>query len=158
MQDSTGSDTTLSQLGNSLGDAWNNSPEATEMANDMMGMLLGMGMGIMIFALAIVLFMIICMWKVFTKAGKPGWAILIPIYNFIILLQIAGKPWWWFFLMLIPLVNLIIIIIVYIEIAKAFGYGAGFAIGMLLLRIIVWPILAFGSSKYTDPAVKAAGA
>ena len=158
MQDSTGSDTTLSQLGNSLGDAWNNSPEATEMANDMMGMLLGMGMGIMIFALAIVLFMIICMWKVFTKAGKPGWAILVPIYNFIVLLQIAGKPWWWFFLMLIPLVNLIIIIIVYIEIAKAFGYGAGFAIGMLLLGIIFWPILAFGSSKYTDPAVKAAGA
>ena len=158
MQDST----TVSTAMDSLDMAFQNLEAALNNYNDvssgLMGGLMAMGMGIMIFFLAIVLFMIICMWKVFTKAGKPGWAILVPIYNFIVLLQIAGKPWWWFFLMLIPLVNLIIIIIVYIEIAKAFGYGAGFAIGMLLLGIIFWPILAFGSSKYTDPAVKAAGA
>ena len=152
MQDTTASDTTLSSFGNALGEAWNNSGEANDLANGLMAM----GMGMMIFALAILLFMIICMWKVFTKAGKPGWAILVPIYNIIVLLEIAGKPWWWFLLMLIPLVNIILLIIVYIEIAKAFGYGAGFAIGLLLVGIIFWPILAFGSSKYTAPAAKAA--
>ncbi|MEW6468288.1 MAG: DUF5684 domain-containing protein [Bacteroidota bacterium] len=111
-------------------------------------------MGFLIFALALALFMIICMWKVYTKAGKPGWACIVPIYNIIVLLEICGKPWWWFFLMLIPIVNFIILIIIYIELAKSFGQGAGFAIGLLLLGIIFWPILAFGSSKYVGPGGK----
>jgi hypothetical protein len=87
-------------------------------------------------------------WKVFSKAGKPGWAAIVPIYNIIIMLEIAGKPIWWILLCLIPVVNLIIIIIVMVEIAKAFGHGVGFAIGMILLGFIFVPILGFGSSQY----------
>src|SRR5437867_1608365 len=67
------------------------------------------------------------MWKVFTKAGKPGWAALIPIYNFIVLLQIAGKPVWWILLFLIPVVNIIVLILVWVGVAQAFGKGTGYA-------------------------------
>jgi len=87
-------------------------------------------------------------WKTFTKAGQPGWAILIPIYNFLILLKIAGKPWWWVVLLLIPVVNLIILILLYIEIAKRFGKSVLFAFGLLFLGIIFFPILGFGKAEY----------
>jgi hypothetical protein len=109
----------------------------------------GMSAGIIIVYLAIAILMIAAMWKIFTKAGKPGWAAIIPIYNTIVLLEIIGKPIWWFFLMLIPFVNLIILIIVNIELAKKFGQSAGFAVGLILLPIIFYPILGFGSYRYT---------
>jgi hypothetical protein len=108
-----------------------------------------MGMGMMLVWCVVVLILIISMWKIFTKAGKPGWAAIVPIYNLIVMLEIACKPIWWFILMLIPLVNIIVIIIVLIEIAKRFGKGVGFAIGMLILPFIFYPMLAFGDSKYT---------
>jgi hypothetical protein len=108
-----------------------------------------MGMGMMLVWCVVVLILIISMWKIFTKAGKPGWAAIVPIYNLIVMLEIACKPIWWFILMLIPLVNIIVIIIVLIEIAKRFGKGVGFAIGMLILPFIFYPLLAFGDSNYT---------
>ena len=61
--------------------------------------------------LAIVVFMIASVWKVFTKAGKPGWAVLIPIYNFIVLIEIVGKPTWWVILLFVPFVNYVILIL-----------------------------------------------
>ncbi len=88
------------------------------------------------------------MWKVFTKAGKPGWAAIIPIYNIIVLLQIAGKPAWWFLLFCIPVVNIVIAVIVMINVAKAFGKGTGFALGLLFLSPIFIPMLGFGSAQY----------
>ena len=88
------------------------------------------------------------MWKVFTKAGKPGWAAIIPIYNTIVLLQIAGKPVWWFLLFFIPIVNIVIAVMVMIAIAKAFGKGTGFALGLLFLSPIFIPILGFSDAKY----------
>ncbi|HEY4284013.1 MAG TPA: DUF5684 domain-containing protein [Chthoniobacterales bacterium] len=97
---------------------------------------------------AVMLLMIAAMWKVFTKAGQPGWAILIPIYNMYVLCKIAGRPGWWLILMFIPFVNFIIFIILAIDIAKAFGKGAGFGIGLLLLPFIFYPILGFGSATY----------
>ena len=109
----------------------------------------GMGVGMMLVWCAVVLILVISMWKIFTKAGKPGWAAIVPIYNIIVMLEIACKPIWWFILMLIPLVNIIVIIIVLIEMAKRFGKGVGFAIGMLILPFIFYPMLAFGDSKYT---------
>jgi hypothetical protein len=109
----------------------------------------GMGVGMMLVWCAVVLILIISMWKIFTKAGKPGWAAIVPIYNMIVMLEIACKPIWWFILLLIPLVNIIVIIIVLIELAKRFGKGVGFAIGMLILPFIFYPMLAFGDSKYT---------
>jgi len=106
------------------------------------------GTAFMIIALAVGLLLIVSMWKIFTKAGEPGWASIVPIYNMIILLKIVGKPAWWVLLMFIPFVNLVIFIIVYIELAKVFGKGAGFGIGLLVLPFIFFPILAFGSARY----------
>ena len=96
--------------------------------------------------------MIVSMWKVFSKAGQPGWAAIIPIYNIYIMCKIAGRPGWWVLLMLIPLVNFIIAIILLIDIAKSFGKGVGFALGLIFLGLIFWPILAFGSAQYQGGA------
>lgn len=97
---------------------------------------------------AFIILIVAAMWKVFTKAGKPGWAAIVPIYNVIVMLEIAGKPTWWILLFLVPLANLIVMIITIVEIAKRFGKGGGFAVGLILLGFIFWPILGFGSAKY----------
>lgn len=98
--------------------------------------------------IAVLILMIAAFWKVFTKAGKPGWASIIPIYNLIVLLEIAGKPLWWIILLLIPIVNIVIAILVYISLAEKFGKGAGFGIGLIFLPFIFFPILAFGDAQY----------
>lgn len=108
----------------------------------------GVGLVFMLVFLAFFLFMIVTMWKIFTKAGQPGWAILIPIYNIIVMLKIAGKEWWWLFLFIIPLVNFVVGILVVIAFAKNFGKGPGFAVGLLFLGFIFYPILAFGDAVY----------
>ena len=97
---------------------------------------------------AIIILLIAAIWKVFSKAGQPGWAAIIPIYNIYVMCKVAGRPGWWLLLMLIPFVNLIIAIILSVDIAKRFGKGIGFAIGMILLPFIFWPILGFGSAQY----------
>jgi hypothetical protein len=101
---------------------------------------------------AVVILLIAAMWKVFSKAGQPGWAAIIPIYNFYIMCKVAGRPGWWVILMFIPLVNFIILIILMIDIAKSFGKGVGFGLGLAFLGIIFWPILGFGSAQYQGPA------
>ena len=102
--------------------------------------------------LAVIVLMIASMWKIFDKAGQPGWAALIPIYNVIVLLQIVGRPVWWFILMLIPFVGFIIVIMVVVDLAKSFGQSVGFAIGLLFLGFIFAPVLAFGDASYRGPA------
>ena len=96
--------------------------------------------------------MIIAYWKVFTKAGEAGWQSIIPIWNVIVILKIAGRPWWWLLLMLIPLVQIVVLFVVYLDIAKSFGHGIGFALGLFFLAPIFWLILGFGSSRYVGPA------
>lgn len=91
-------------------------------------------------------------WVVFTKAGKPGWAALVPIYNLWVMLEIVGRPWWFLLLMLIPLVNFIVAIILGIDMAKSFGKGTGFGVGLALLGFIFYPILAFGDATYQGPS------
>jgi uncharacterized membrane protein YhaH (DUF805 family) len=110
----------------------------------------GAGIGIVagIVYLAILILMIAAMWKVFEKAGEPGWAALVPIYNLIVLLKIAGKPAWWFILMLIPFVNVIVFFIVSIAVAERFGKGIGFGIGLAILPFVFYPLLAWGESHY----------
>jgi hypothetical protein len=98
--------------------------------------------------LVVGILIIAAVWKVFSKAGQPGWAAIIPIYNLYILCKIAGRPGWWVLLMFIPFVNFIIAIILCIDVAKAFGKGAGFGLGLAFLGIIFWPILGFGSATY----------
>ena len=102
--------------------------------------------------LAVVLVVIVSIWKVFTKAGQPGWAAIIPFYNIYVMLQIAGKPGWWLILFFIPLVNLIIQFLVFLGIAERFGKGTGFALGLMFLGIIFFPILAFGDATYQGEA------
>ncbi|MCC6586191.1 MAG: signal peptidase I [Bryobacterales bacterium] len=101
--------------------------------------------------LAVALVVVASMWKVFTKAGKPGWAVIVPIYNIVVLLEITGKPIWWIILLFIPIVNFVIAILVYVSLAKCFGKGAGFAVGLLLLGFIFFPILGFGDARYLGP-------
>ncbi|MCF8299316.1 MAG: DUF5684 domain-containing protein, partial [Saprospiraceae bacterium] len=96
----------------------------------------------MIFPFLIAALMIISYWIVFNKAGQPGWAILIPIYNIIVMLNVAKKPWWWIFLFLIPIVNIIFGIMMLNGISKNFGKSEGFTVGLIFLSVIFWPILA----------------
>jgi Family of unknown function (DUF5684) len=112
----------------------------------------GGGIAGTIIPLAIIVFVIVALWKVYAKANKPGWAAIIPIYNIIVLLEIVGRPLWWIILMLIPFVNIVIMIIVAIDLAKSFGKGTGFGIGLALLGIVFYPILAFGDAQYQGPA------
>ena len=96
----------------------------------------------------VIILLITAIWKVFSKAGQPGWAAIIPIYNFYVMCKVAGRPGWWLLLCLIPFLNFIILIILNFDIAKRFGKGGGFAVGMILLPFIFWPILGFGSATY----------
>ena len=96
---------------------------------------------------AVFIIMIAGSWKVFDKAGQPGWAILIPIYNLYVTLKVAGRPGWWLILFIIPLVNLIFIIIPF-DIAGKFGKGIGYGFGLLFLPFIFYPILGFGNARY----------
>lgn len=102
----------------------------------------------------LIIFVIIVagMWKIFEKAGKPGWAAIIPIYNVIVLLEVVGKPVWWIILMFIPFVNLIIIILVYHQLSLSFGQGIGMTILLILFPFVAFPVLGFGSAKYSGAA------
>jgi len=91
----------------------------------------------------------VSMWKIFVKAGKPGWAALIPIYNLYMFLVIAGRPGWWLILYIVPIVNIIITFMVAVSLAKMFGRSTMFGIVMLgIFNFIGYPILGFGKSQY----------
>ncbi len=105
-----------------------------------------------LFLMAVIAVMIASVWKVFTKAGKPGWVAIVPIYNAVVLLEVAGRPLWWVVLLFIPVVSLVIWIIVAIDLAKSFGKTTGFALGLVFLGFIFFPILGFGPARYLGPA------
>ncbi|MFW5837680.1 MAG: DUF5684 domain-containing protein [Desulfovibrionaceae bacterium] len=102
----------------------------------------------MLIYLAVFVLLIALWWKIFTKAGKPGWGAIIPIYNVYLMIKVAGRPGWWLLLLLIPLLNIVIALVLYNDISKKFGKGFLFALGLLFLNIIFAPILAFGSAQY----------
>ncbi len=93
-------------------------------------------------------FLVYVQWRVFVKASKPGWAVLVPIYSTIVLLEIVNKPGWWFFLFLIPIVNIYFLVVAINRLSKSFGKGAGFTVGLILLPMIFYAILAFDDSEY----------
>jgi hypothetical protein len=101
-----------------------------------------------IIPLAIVVLMIASIWKIFTKAGQPGWAAIIPIYNIIVLLKIVNKPIWWIVLFLIPIVNIVVMIMVINALSKAFGKSVGYTIGLIFLGIVFYPMLAFSDAQF----------
>lgn len=104
------------------------------------------------FLVALIVFIIAAEWKVYEKAGQPGWAVLIPFYNFYVLLKIVGKPGWWLLLLFVPIVNIVIGIYVVHLLSKSFGHDLGFTLGLIFLSIIFYPILGFGDSEYLGPA------
>jgi hypothetical protein len=116
---------------------------------------LGAGIGILgwLLYMAVIVFYIFCMWKVYAKAGKPGWAAIVPIYNVLVQLEIVGRPWWYLLLLLVPVVDIVIGIMILFDLAKVFGKGTGFGFGLLFLSFIFIPILAFGDAKYQAPVV-----
>ncbi|MCL2332783.1 MAG: DUF5684 domain-containing protein [Actinomycetia bacterium] len=105
-----------------------------------------------IIGLAIAVLMIIACWKIFTKAGKPGWTAIIPVLNVLQLLDLAGKPWWWIILLCIPIVNIVVLFLVNLEVAKAFGKSTVFGILLTILAPICYLILGFGPAQYQRPA------
>jgi hypothetical protein len=113
----------------------------------------GFGLGIAAFFIILIGFIFVVGWKIYVKANQPGWAWIVPIYNYIVLLEISRRPLWWILPLMIPLVNLIIMLIICLDVSKAFGKGAGFGVGLFFLPFIFGPILAFGDAKYllTEP-------
>ena len=104
--------------------------------------------------LAIMAVVIAACWKVFIKAGHPGWAAIVPIYNIIVLLQIANKPIWWIVGLFIPIVNIAVTAMVGLAVAERFGRGPGFGIGLAFLPFIFYPILGFGDASYRGATVR----
>jgi hypothetical protein len=112
-----------------------------------------MGVFPMILIILFALVVIAGMWKAFEKAGEPGWGAIIPIYNLYLMLKIGGKPWWWLLLMIFPLINLVVAILMGIGIARNFGRGVLFGLGLTFLGFICWPILGFGDDQYEPVTV-----
>ena len=109
-------------------------------------------MGIYMVVICIVaVFAIVCMWKIFSKAGQPGWASLIPFYNNYVLFEIAWGNGLLFLLLFVPVANFVVMIILWVKLSQSFGYSAAFAIGLLFLPVIFLPILAFGNNRYIVP-------
>ncbi|MEQ9207771.1 MAG: DUF5684 domain-containing protein [Phycisphaerales bacterium] len=115
------------------------------------GGMIGLGIFLILY-LAIIVIVLAGFWKMFTKAGQPGWAAIVPIYNAYIMCKIAGRPGWWVILLLIPYLNFIFWIILMVDLAKSFAKGIGFAVGMILLSFIFIPILGFGDAEYQGPS------
>ncbi len=144
----------------------------TTVDEDAAGGLLGLavfGGFFMIIWLAVLAVMVVSYWKIFTKAGREGWISIIPFYNTWTLAEIVGKPGWWGLLpllMIVPLINIIawipvvvVFVLIAIELAKVFGKDSAFAILLILLPVVGFPILAFSDAKYKAPAgVKSGGA
>jgi hypothetical protein len=109
---------------------------------------LGGSLALDFFLLVLGLVAVAGMWKVFEKAGEPGWAAIVPIYNVVVLLKICGRPLWWIILFFVPFVSFIMWFVICFDVAKRFGKGAGFAIGLAILPFIFFPMLAWGDAKY----------
>lgn len=112
--------------------------------------MMGLFAGMMIFSLILSLIYLISYIKIFKKAGKPGWACIVPIYSNIVMLEIAKLPLWYIILFFIPIANIYVLFKINIEMAKKFGKSSGFGVGMTLLPIIFIPLLAFSDSIYED--------
>jgi hypothetical protein len=93
-------------------------------------------------------------WRIYAKAGRPGWAALVPVYNALVLTRIVGRPAWWIVLLLVPVVNLIAALVLSIDLARSFGRGTAYGIGLGLLGFLFGPMLAFGDAEYRGPSVR----
>lgn len=112
---------------------------------------------LLIIALHVNMISYVALWFIFKKAGEPGWAAIIPVYNILIAIKIAGKPWWYILLLLIPIVNILIGIMILNGISKNFGKGGWFTVGLFFLKVIFLAILGFGAAQYTGNKEKFQG-
>jgi len=117
----------------------------------------GVGLVTMAICAAVVVVLVAANWKVYSKADKPGWACIIPIYNIVMMLEIVGRPTWWVILALFPCTAPIVLIIIMLDLAKSFGKDNMFAAGLILLNPIFLAILGFGEAEYQGPAALAGG-
>lgn len=106
---------------------------------------------ILVIYLALIVLLIASQWKIFQKAGQPGWACLVPFYNIYTFLKIVGKPTWWMIMFFIPILNIIFAIWATNMLSKSFGKETGFTVGLVMLGFVFYPMLAFGSSVYIGP-------
>ncbi len=109
--------------------------------------------------LALVVLMVVVLWKVYKKTGRPGWAAIVPVYNSWVLFEIVGYPGWWALLSFVPLVNFfpaVMILVAYYKLAKLFGKSTGFAVCNVIFPIVTMPILAFGKATFQGAPVPAA--
>jgi len=102
----------------------------------------------LLFGFALLFVALAASWKIFAKAGQPGWAALIPFYNIVVLLKIVGRPTWWLLLWFVPVVNVVISLILTHDLSRAFGKGIGFTLGLIFLGPIFILLLAFGPAQY----------
>ncbi|WP_214227067.1 DUF5684 domain-containing protein [Pedobacter sp. B4-66] len=112
----------------------------------------GIGAGMIFFCLFVAVIVYAGLWKTFVKAGKPGWAAIVPIYNLIVLIEIVGKPMIWILWLLIPCVNIVFSVWLMNLLSKSFGKSEGFTAGLIILPIVFYPILGFGDAKYLGPS------
>jgi len=101
--------------------------------------------------LVVTVLLVVALWKIFVKAGQPGWASLIPIYNTVVMLRMTGHSGWWFLGMLVPFLNFFVIIRLIFNLASVFGRSVSFGFGLLFLSPIFIMVLAFGKSRYVGP-------
>ncbi len=107
---------------------------------------------LLIIDLVLIVLAVAAMWRIFEKAGEAGWMSIVPIFNTIVLLKIAGKEWWWVLLLFIPLVNIVVILLVALALAKSFGKSSVFGVvALFFFSIIGYLILGFGSASYIGP-------
>ncbi|MEM1415570.1 MAG: DUF5684 domain-containing protein [Myxococcota bacterium] len=112
------------------------------------------GLIFLLFSLGMLAMMVLCIagiWRVFAKAGEPGWACLVPIWNLIVLVRIAGVPGWYVVLLFFPLVNIVGSVLIGIGVAKAFGQSEAYGVGLAFLAPIFYPLLGFGPNEYIGP-------
>lgn len=115
-------------------------------SGDAVGGLVGL-----LFALVVLVAVVGGTWLTFSKAGEPGWAAIIPIYNLYVMIKIGGNEWWWLLLLFVPIVNIFVLAKISIDIAKSFGCGVLFGIGLCLIPAIFFPVLGFGDYEYRGP-------
>lgn len=109
--------------------------------------------GISVGILVLVVVSVAALWRVFTKAGRPGWAAAVPLYHWYVLVKVVGRPGWWTALLLIPLVNLIVWLRLAQDLDRSFGKTTAFAVlGLWLFPLVGHAILGFGNARYRGPS------
>ncbi len=113
---------------------------------------------VVLFTLLYVVPIVAGTWKIFQKAGEPGWAAIVPFYNIRVQLRIVGRSRWWmlayapsFLWAPLIVVGICVGVMIGLDLAKSFGRSTAFGVGVGLLPFIFLPILGFGSDQYDGP-------